>query len=75
MSKQDEEQLEKLIKEVFFKAKRKSITPKNERLKAIIKRGLYETAFKDLIIFSSHMLTAMLMMFSLLLKTFSINTK
>ena len=42
MSKQDEQQLEKLIADVFFQAKRKSITPKTVRLESIIKRGKYD---------------------------------
>ena len=75
MNKQDEQQLEDLIKNVFFNAQRKSITPKKIRLKSIIKRGLYETAFKDVLIFISHMLEAMLSMLSLMLKTLAMKSK
>lgn len=75
MSKQDEQQLEKLIADVFFQAKRKSITPKIVRLESIIKRGKYETAFKDIMKFSNHLLTAMVMMTTLLLGIFSAPTK
>lgn len=75
MSKQDEQQLEKLIAEVFFHAKRKSITPRTARLESIVKRGRYETASKDLIILSSNQTTGMLMMLSLLLKTISVHKK
>ena len=75
MSKQDDQKLEKLIAEVFFQAKRKSVTPRTVRLNSIIKRGRYETASKDLLIMSSHQTTGMLMMLSLLIKIFSSSKK
>ena len=75
MSKQDEQELEQLVAKVFFQAKRKSITAKTVRLESITKRSRYETASKDLIILSSNQTTGMLMMLSLLLKTFSVHKK
>ena len=67
MSTKENQELETLIKEVFFNSRRKSVTPKKVRLKSIIKRGFYEAAFKDLIIFTSHILVTMTNMFSLIL--------
>lgn len=75
MSKQDDQELEELIKDVFFRAKRKSITPRDVRLQTIVKRGLYETAFKDLMIFSDQLLNAMMTILSLLIKTLSVQSK
>ena len=75
MSKRDEQELETLIKNVFFRAKKKSITPRDVRLHSIIKRSLYETAFKDLMIFCNHLLITMLSMLTLLIKAFSFQSK
>ena len=72
MSKKEEQnnELEELVKNLFKQSRQKSGTSAKTRLKLILDKSLHQIALRDLLLFSSHLVFAMISMLSLFAKPF-----
>lgn len=70
MSQEKNNELEELVKNLFKQSRQKSGTSAKTRLRLILERGLHEIALRDLLLFSSHLIFAMVTMLALFTKPF-----
>jgi hypothetical protein len=63
-------ELEALVKNLFQQSRQKSGISAKKRLRSILESCLHEIALRDLLIFSSHLIFAMLTMCSLFVRPF-----
>lgn len=68
MNKQDQQDLESLVKNIFRQSKQSHHRSSRSRLKAILGRSLHELAIRDILLFFGHLVSAMFTMLSSLLK-------